>query len=219
MQIAEQLARLGVDVIEAGFPVSSPGDMNAVQKIARSVGQAKRHNKQGSIADPPGIAAMARANRADIDSASNTKNRSKRNAESTLAVAQATQRAGLAALVVAGSRAREAQLVAGVDVAVAEHLELGSDSLRRRAGPAAGPDAAGRGLRRDAPDGARSRSGARPASRGPRLGDRSRRRPQHAPEGPTGNGQDDARPQDGLDPPAVELAGGGRGDSDPRLRR
>jgi 2-isopropylmalate synthase len=56
-------------VIEAGFPVSSPGDMNGVQKIARSVGQAKRSNKYGSIAAPPGIAAMARANRADIDSA------------------------------------------------------------------------------------------------------------------------------------------------------
>jgi 2-isopropylmalate synthase len=69
LQIAEQLARLGVDVIEAGFPVSSPGDMNGVQKIAKSVGQAKRTNKHGLIADPPGIAAMARANRVDIDSA------------------------------------------------------------------------------------------------------------------------------------------------------
>jgi 2-isopropylmalate synthase len=69
VQIAEQLAKLGVDVIEAGFPVSSPGDMNAVQKIARSVGQAKRTNKHGLIADPPVIAAMARANRVDIDSA------------------------------------------------------------------------------------------------------------------------------------------------------
>src|SRR2546430_13578630 len=48
LQIAEQLAKLGVDVIEAGFPVSSPGDMNAVQKIARSVGQAKRNNKHRS---------------------------------------------------------------------------------------------------------------------------------------------------------------------------
>src|SRR5258708_16221932 len=69
LQIAEQVARLGVDVIEAGFPVSSRGDMNAVQKITGSVGQAKRTNKHGMIADPPGIAAMARANRADIDSA------------------------------------------------------------------------------------------------------------------------------------------------------
>lgn len=69
LQIAEQLAKLGVDVIEAGFPVSSPGDMEGVQKIARIVGQAKRTNKHGVIADPPGIAAMARASRADIDSA------------------------------------------------------------------------------------------------------------------------------------------------------
>ncbi len=69
LQIAEQLAKLGVDVIEAGFPVSSPGDMAGVQKIARSVGQAKRNNKHGSIVAPPGIAAMARANRTDIDSA------------------------------------------------------------------------------------------------------------------------------------------------------
>jgi 2-isopropylmalate synthase len=69
LQIAEQLARLGVDVIEAGFPVSSPGDMSGVQMIARIVGRAKRNNKHGLIADPPGIAAMARASRTDIDSA------------------------------------------------------------------------------------------------------------------------------------------------------
>ncbi|MBE0428863.1 MAG: 2-isopropylmalate synthase [Thermoleophilia bacterium] len=37
LEIAEQLARLGVDVIEAGFPVSSPGDFEGVQKIARGV--------------------------------------------------------------------------------------------------------------------------------------------------------------------------------------
>ena len=38
LTIARQLARLGVDVIEAGFPFTSPGDFEAVQKIARSVG-------------------------------------------------------------------------------------------------------------------------------------------------------------------------------------
>ena len=37
MEIAAQLARLGVDVIEAGFPISSPGDFEAVQAIARDV--------------------------------------------------------------------------------------------------------------------------------------------------------------------------------------
>src|ERR1700684_3391348 len=38
LEIAEQLARVGVDYIEAGFPVASPGDFEAVQAIARSVG-------------------------------------------------------------------------------------------------------------------------------------------------------------------------------------
>jgi len=37
LEIAEQLARLGVDVIEAGFPISSPGDFEGVEKIARGV--------------------------------------------------------------------------------------------------------------------------------------------------------------------------------------
>jgi 2-isopropylmalate synthase len=37
LEIAHQLARLGVDVIEAGFPASSPGDFAAVQSIARAV--------------------------------------------------------------------------------------------------------------------------------------------------------------------------------------
>lgn len=37
LEIAEQLARLGVDVIEAGFPISSPGDFEGVQKIAKTV--------------------------------------------------------------------------------------------------------------------------------------------------------------------------------------
>jgi len=69
LQIAEQLARLGVDVIEAGFPASSPGDMSAVQQIAIHVGRAKRTSKHGLIVEPPGVAAMARANRADIESA------------------------------------------------------------------------------------------------------------------------------------------------------
>ena len=35
VEIAQQLARLGVDVIEAGFPITSPGDFEAVQEIAR----------------------------------------------------------------------------------------------------------------------------------------------------------------------------------------
>ncbi len=37
VEIARQLERLGVDIIEAGFPISSPGDFEAVQKIAAAV--------------------------------------------------------------------------------------------------------------------------------------------------------------------------------------
>ena len=54
--IARQLARLGVDVIEAGFPQSSPADREAVRRIAREV-------------EGPQIAALARARSDDIDAA------------------------------------------------------------------------------------------------------------------------------------------------------
>jgi 2-isopropylmalate synthase len=54
--IAKQLARLGVDIIEAGFPISSPGDFRAVTRIAQEV--------QG-----PTIAALARAQAEDVDRA------------------------------------------------------------------------------------------------------------------------------------------------------
>ena len=37
LEIADQLARLGVDVIEAGFPIASDGDFEAVEAIAKSV--------------------------------------------------------------------------------------------------------------------------------------------------------------------------------------
>lgn len=37
VEIAQQLERLGVDIIEAGFPVSSPGDFKAVQEVCRAV--------------------------------------------------------------------------------------------------------------------------------------------------------------------------------------
>jgi 2-isopropylmalate synthase len=56
LEIAQQLARLGVDAIEAGFPIASPGDFEAVQTIARQV-------------DGPVIAGLARAQAADIDAA------------------------------------------------------------------------------------------------------------------------------------------------------
>ncbi len=56
LEIAEQLARLGVDIIEAGFPQTSIGDFEAVRAIA---GQVKA----------PTIAALARAAAGDIDRA------------------------------------------------------------------------------------------------------------------------------------------------------
>jgi len=56
LEIARQLARLGVDVIEAGFPVSSPGDFEAVRLIAEKV-------------EGPTIAGLARAEDVDIDAA------------------------------------------------------------------------------------------------------------------------------------------------------
>lgn len=56
LMIAQQLARLGVDVIEAGFPVTSPGDFEAVQTIARQV-------------EGPVICGLARTHKGDIDAA------------------------------------------------------------------------------------------------------------------------------------------------------
>ncbi len=58
LAIAQQLARLGVDIIEAGFPFASQGDFEAVQKIADNVGGE----------DGPIICGLARASRADIKS-------------------------------------------------------------------------------------------------------------------------------------------------------
>jgi len=54
--IARQLAKLGVDIIEPGFPVSSPGEFAAVQQISRELQQVE-------------IAGFARAVRGDIDAA------------------------------------------------------------------------------------------------------------------------------------------------------
>ena len=56
LEIAHQLERLGVDVIEAGFPISSNGDFEAVQQIAREVRK-------------PIIAALAHANEKAVDRA------------------------------------------------------------------------------------------------------------------------------------------------------
>ncbi len=55
LEIARQLVRLGVDAIEAGFPIASPGDFQAVKRIADEV--------KGAT-----IVGFGRANRSDIDS-------------------------------------------------------------------------------------------------------------------------------------------------------
>ena len=56
LEIADQLARLGVDVIEAGFPIASDGDFEAVEAIAKTV--------QGPI-----IAGLSRTGFKDVDRA------------------------------------------------------------------------------------------------------------------------------------------------------
>jgi 2-isopropylmalate synthase len=56
IRLARQLAKLGVDVIEAGFPISSRGDLEGVRAVAREVREVP-------------IAALARAKKQDIDAA------------------------------------------------------------------------------------------------------------------------------------------------------
>ncbi len=58
LEIAHQLSRLGVDVIEAGFPITSPGDFESVQAIAREV--------QGPV-----ICGLARTSAQDVEAAWN----------------------------------------------------------------------------------------------------------------------------------------------------
>lgn len=57
LEIAHQLARLGVDVIEAGFPVASEGDFLGVQTIAQEV---------GNLPNAPVICGLARATEGDV---------------------------------------------------------------------------------------------------------------------------------------------------------
>ncbi len=56
IEIAKELEALGVDIIEAGFPISSPGDFQSVVEISKAVKE-------------PTICALTRANKGDIDSA------------------------------------------------------------------------------------------------------------------------------------------------------
>ncbi|HXF98334.1 MAG TPA: 2-isopropylmalate synthase [Gaiellaceae bacterium] len=55
-EIARALERLGVDVVEAGFPVSSPGDFEGVRAVGRAI-------------TGPTVAALARTRREDLDAA------------------------------------------------------------------------------------------------------------------------------------------------------
>ena len=69
VDIAQQLARLGVDIMEAGFPAASPGDLDAVRQIANTVGRQVRYDAEGNPLAPPTIAGLSRANKDDIDKA------------------------------------------------------------------------------------------------------------------------------------------------------
>ncbi len=70
LEIARQLARLGVDIIEAGFPAASPDDLEAVRRIAQDVGNPSsltplgKGDRRNRV---PVIAGLARANKDDID--------------------------------------------------------------------------------------------------------------------------------------------------------
>lgn len=66
VEIARQLSRLGVDICEAGFPIASPGDFEAVRRIAEEVGPLVEGRKHGR---PMIIAGLARANQEDIQRA------------------------------------------------------------------------------------------------------------------------------------------------------
>lgn len=64
LQIALQLCRLGVDVLEAGFPITSQGDFESVQNIARIVGPIVENRITGQ---PMVICGLARSKKEDID--------------------------------------------------------------------------------------------------------------------------------------------------------
>jgi len=66
LEVAHHLARLGVDIIEAGFPAASPDDLEAVRRIAVEVGNSPAGESEARV---PIIAGLARANKSDIDKA------------------------------------------------------------------------------------------------------------------------------------------------------
>lgn len=64
LEIARALARMGVDIMEAGFPAASPDDLEAVRRIAVEVGQ-----PTAEVPNPPVICGLARATRGDVEKA------------------------------------------------------------------------------------------------------------------------------------------------------
>ena len=66
LEVAHSLARLGVDIIEAGFPASSPDDLEAVRRIAEEVGNPTAGEPNAKV---PVVAGLARASKGDITKA------------------------------------------------------------------------------------------------------------------------------------------------------
>eukprot|EP01025_Chloroclados_australasicus_P059161 TRINITY_DN746_c0_g2_i1.p1 TRINITY_DN746_c0_g2~~TRINITY_DN746_c0_g2_i1.p1 ORF type:complete len:613 (-),score=80.03 TRINITY_DN746_c0_g2_i1:2058-3896(-) len=66
LQIAQQLFKLGVDIIEAGFPIASKEDFDAIQNVAREVG-----NYVDATGYSPVICAFSRTKRQDVETAWN----------------------------------------------------------------------------------------------------------------------------------------------------
>ncbi|MAQ17591.1 MAG: 2-isopropylmalate synthase [Sandaracinus sp.] len=62
LEVARALGRLGVDIIEAGFPAASPDDLAAVKQIAQTVGRTHHGDRK-----PPVICGLARAVKGDLD--------------------------------------------------------------------------------------------------------------------------------------------------------
>jgi 2-isopropylmalate synthase len=66
LELARALARLGVDVIEAGFPAASPDDLEAVRRIAIEIGNPPAGEPEARV---PIVCGLARATKNDIDKA------------------------------------------------------------------------------------------------------------------------------------------------------
>ena len=56
LELARQIEQLGADIIEAGFPIASPGDLDATRSVAAEITESR-------------VAALARARQEDVDAA------------------------------------------------------------------------------------------------------------------------------------------------------